>query len=275
MIILDDCSTDNSIEIINAYKDDPHIAHIVKNENNSGIPFKQWSKGIKLAKGEIIWIAESDDTCAPEFLATMVKAITQDDNCVVAFCKMIAFTDEGKRWVMTPTNLTEGIYDSCFFISNFLASQNSIVNASGVVFKKETALKVDSQFMKLKGVGDWMFWVELAECGSIAYINNGLSYFRQHPNNMTKSNILSGDNLFDRKQITDYIFSKGYIDESKYNTYKEGVIINRIFSMPFSWKIRIKLLNHWEPNFINRIKIVYRIYFHHMKWLITNHFSRN
>lgn len=31
------------------------------NDYNSGSPFKQWQKGIELARGKYIWIAESDD----------------------------------------------------------------------------------------------------------------------------------------------------------------------------------------------------------------------
>ncbi len=36
LIILDDNSTDNSLEVINRYKDDSHVSHIVVNEENSG-----------------------------------------------------------------------------------------------------------------------------------------------------------------------------------------------------------------------------------------------
>ena len=61
IIILDDKSTDDSLSIINEYKDNPHVAHIIVNEQNTGNPFIQWEHGISLAQGEYIWIAESDD----------------------------------------------------------------------------------------------------------------------------------------------------------------------------------------------------------------------
>lgn len=51
LIILDDKSTDNSLEVINKYKNDPHVSEIVVNEENSGSTFKQWHKGFELAKG--------------------------------------------------------------------------------------------------------------------------------------------------------------------------------------------------------------------------------
>ena len=63
LIILDDCSPDNgaSKSVIEKYRDNSHISQIIFNEKNSGSTFKQWEKGINLAKGEFIWIAESDD----------------------------------------------------------------------------------------------------------------------------------------------------------------------------------------------------------------------
>ena len=67
IIILDDCSTDCSREIIEEYRSNVNITNIVYNEINSGSTFKQWKKGIELAKGKFIWIAESDDYADESF----------------------------------------------------------------------------------------------------------------------------------------------------------------------------------------------------------------
>ena len=61
LIILDDCSTDNSREIIERYRGNPKITQIIYNKKNSGGVFKQWIKGIEKVKGEYVWIAERDD----------------------------------------------------------------------------------------------------------------------------------------------------------------------------------------------------------------------
>ena len=76
VIILDDKSTDNSLEVIAKYQDNPHVSQVVVNEVNSGSTFKQWDKGISLAKGEIIWIAESDDWCELNLLYELVNGIS-------------------------------------------------------------------------------------------------------------------------------------------------------------------------------------------------------
>src|SRR3984893_17231816 len=67
VILMDDCSTDDSRTIISEYSSDPRI-RIELNETNSGSTFRQWKKGIALARGEYIWIAESDDYSDERFL---------------------------------------------------------------------------------------------------------------------------------------------------------------------------------------------------------------
>lgn len=46
LILLDDCSTDGSREILERYRNHPKVSGIFYNERNSGSPFKQWKKGL-------------------------------------------------------------------------------------------------------------------------------------------------------------------------------------------------------------------------------------
>lgn len=47
LILLDDCSTDGSREILERYRNHPKVSGIFYNERNSGSPFKQWKKDRK------------------------------------------------------------------------------------------------------------------------------------------------------------------------------------------------------------------------------------
>src|SRR5258707_14882309 len=58
VILLDDCSTDGSSSIIDEYRNDSRV-RMGLNEKNSGSTFKQWNKGVGLAEGKNVWIAES------------------------------------------------------------------------------------------------------------------------------------------------------------------------------------------------------------------------
>ena len=95
VIILDDCSTDNSLEVLSHYKNHNKVSHCVFNDTNSGNPFKQWDKGIQLAKGEWIWIAESDDWAEPEFLETINTHLRNCNNCGLIYTSSRLVDAEG------------------------------------------------------------------------------------------------------------------------------------------------------------------------------------
>ena len=84
VVLLDDCSTDSSREILESYRSHPRIKQIVYNDRNSGSAFAQWQKGFALTGGEYIWIAESDDYADPTFLERCVAALDSDSDCVIA-----------------------------------------------------------------------------------------------------------------------------------------------------------------------------------------------
>src|SRR4029077_11316800 len=74
VILLDDCSTDDSRSILSSYTGDPRVRNEF-NDVNSGSTFKQWNKGVRLARGEYVWISESDDYAAPRFLERLVAIL--------------------------------------------------------------------------------------------------------------------------------------------------------------------------------------------------------
>ena len=77
LLLLDDCSTDSSREILTTYANNPKV-RLEYNAQNSGSVFKQWNKGVRLTGGRYIWIAESDDFSDPEFLARLVPIWRRD-----------------------------------------------------------------------------------------------------------------------------------------------------------------------------------------------------
>src|ERR1700759_2901855 len=96
IIILDDCSTDNSKKIIEQYRHNPKVAAIIYNERNNGSPFKQWNKGVEVAHGDFIWIAESDDFADKSFLDKMIKRFNEyRDNIGLCFCQSYRVNDKG------------------------------------------------------------------------------------------------------------------------------------------------------------------------------------
>ena len=192
VIILDDCSTDTSKEIIEEYRNNPKVKKIIYNEENGGSPFKQWAKGFKLAQGEYIWIAESDDWAEPVFLETMVSTLQKNPTALLAFSNSRWFSEKG---TLKYSNVyqQDTFIDGKIFFNKKMITQNSICNASCVLFKRNVLNEIPTQYQSFKGCGDWLFWIEFCLKGDVCYVCNVLNHFRQHEKSTTQRNNNSGN----------------------------------------------------------------------------------
>ena len=161
LILLDDCSPDDSREIILSYKDNPHVAHIVLNEENTGNTFIQWDRGVSLAQGKYIWIAESDDVAKPELLETLVRELEQRPQTAVAFCHSQMIDSESHPMALTwhrhGSSGRVEVYDGSWYLRHKMLVHNHIYNASMTVFAKSAFRSVPSAYQQYRYCGDWLF----------------------------------------------------------------------------------------------------------------------
>jgi len=271
LIILDDYSTDNSKDIIEHYHLHPKVSRIEYNNNNSGSPFKQWLKGIQIAKGEYIWIAESDDYSDSAFLETMLLKIAAYPQVALVYCdshvvnaenKILDFQNWGhdlddKRWENDYINKGDDE------ISNYLLYKNTIVNASAVIFKKELFLHIDTRlFIDLMFTGDWMIWVNLLRNDSIAYLAKKLNYFRFHQES-TRSVKSIKDEI---KRVKEYFKVINFIEKNysiKANSFNHLWIINEWYN---KWPLlKQKPITFFFPPFKYRYICIFYSYLFYKK----------
>lgn len=207
LILLDDCSTDNSREILESYRNNQHVSHIVFNEKNTGSPFRQWMKGISLARGKYVWIAEADDLSSPDFLETCVRALTHNPDAVATLAGSIhidasdnplpRYANYWERRGMSRYRQPDmRAFDGRFYAVHKLFWACCIQNTSATVFLRENALKLtESTFLSMRHSGDWLFWAQMASQGNIVEIYRNLNYFRQHDKKVTEKGKRSGKSI--------------------------------------------------------------------------------
>lgn len=253
LIILDDVSSDNSREVIESYTGNPKISHMVFNETNSGSPFLQWEKGIKLAKGKYVWIAESDDWCEPSILEVLVEGIEKDEECVISYCQMACILGDNKiKWQSFHKCLSE-VVDSKTFIQDYLAVNVAIYNASMAIFRRDKFEGVNRDFTTFKFSGDRVFWIQIAMQGKTHISGKTLNYFRKHDKDVSGGAFKSGLNfveelkiqnwMYEEKLIPDYVYAKSYRKQFKAywkvkNTIdpKNRALIKPLFNNPLTPK---------------------------------------
>ncbi len=245
LIILDDCSKDNSKEVI-----DDIISHIkeyvnvkkIYNEKNSGSAFKQWQKGFKEATGDYVWIAEADDYCDPSLLKNLVKPILKNESIVISYSDT-AFVDifgnvtvksikpeidisKTKHW--NKSYINDGLNE----IKNYSYLNCTIANVSSALIKNGNYNKYLTESGNYKQAGDWLFYINLMTLGSIAYTNKVLNYYRLHGDNVS-STMNYQKHLDEIKNIYAYSTKKFNLDSNHKKKMDE-----RIAFLKKAWKIK-------------------------------------
>ncbi|MGJ7033661.1 glycosyltransferase family 2 protein [Niabella hirudinis] len=216
VIILDDVSVDNSKDIIEQYRGNTKVQHIVYNAVNSGSTFKQWDKGVGLARGEYIWFAESDDWCEPSLLEHLVHGIESDEDCVVSYCQAYCVDGVNKIRFTSHHGCLSEIKAGDAFIRDFMIKTTSIFNASMAIWKKKYYDQISRRFIDFKMCGDWLFWVEMAGLGKVHISGRVLNYFRKHDADVSGAMYKTGKGTIEEIQALQIIFRKGLIDEPSY-----------------------------------------------------------
>ncbi len=192
VIILDDCSTDRSREIIENYRSNPKVSNIVYNLENSGSPFIQWNRGIRLSRGSLIWIAESDDYCELTFLEETVSKMESYSSAGLVYTQSLELDEisgeesisfeHSPRFKMSFKNsyFEKGRQE----IADKLAYENTIPNASGVLFRKAIFEQVGGADETMRLCGDWFLWIKILLISDVYFIASPLNLFRLTENSV-------------------------------------------------------------------------------------------
>ena len=239
IILLDDLSPDNSAEILKRYSNHPKVSHCIINEKNSGSTFFQWNKGIELAKGDLIWIAESDDVADPHFLEKLVAPFYKNKKLVLAYSQSYRMNENGivtGSWKDATDHLNPTLFENDFemcgleYFEKFLNTGNTIPNASAVVFKKQTYLDVGGANPRLRFIGDWDIWSRIVIQGDIFFSHECLNYFRYHDTSVIAQARKKKDHFENRGQVilfreTLAVFLDNY--RKKVNAANQAYYINK------------------------------------------------
>lgn len=185
LILLDDCSKDDSVAVLRGYASHPKVSYLIINDKNSGSTFKQWQRGFDLAKGRYIWIAESDDVAEKDFLEATIGALENTPNAVLAFTGSQMIDSKGEMldidWdKFHDSAIRSQVFESNEFILTRMLWQNSIYNASMTVFRKSCLNRINPIYNTFRYCGDWSFWTDICTQGNIVCIPRKLNKFRQH-----------------------------------------------------------------------------------------------
>lgn len=163
MLIADDCSKDNTAEIIKSFNDE-RIKYI-KLDNNSGAAVAR-NVSLEKAKSKIIAFLDADDMWKPEKLEKQLKFML-DNNYGFTFTGYEILREGENKVINVPSKLNYGQF-----------MKNTIIGTLTVMMNKDIVGEV--RLVNVKKDHDSMTWAKILREGNLAYgLNESLSYYRK------------------------------------------------------------------------------------------------
>ena len=207
VLLMDDCSSDNSCEVLQRWAEKDERITTLFNEINSGSPFAQWEKGANWAQGKYIWIAESDDYATEDMLALHVQALESNHRAVLAYSHSRIADVNGKILRDFKEDYAFIFGDASKWSRDFIVSgkeevartmvfSNTIPNASGVLMRKSAFDQVGAPATTWLLNGDWLFYAQLLQLGDLIFFATPRNFFRFH-NQTQRSRAMASYEAFD------------------------------------------------------------------------------
>jgi glycosyltransferase involved in cell wall biosynthesis len=252
LIIIDDCSTDGSQEILQEFQSQfPQKIKLHLLSKNTGSYVKASNFGAKMASGTYIIFAQCDDYSEVNQFERLVSVLEQNPDIGVVFsCSKLI--DQNGNFIITDFDLRSSAFkrkcatDSVVpgkMMRNFLAHSCVIPNLSAAMVRKEILVQSGGLSDKYFVAADWAMWLDLSERTNFYYINEPLNNFRQH-NTTIRSSIKA------KNQISE-IYSIFYSHIDKWNigfmeSLKFRLGVARIWLLYYFEGRRAFMMSFWE-----------------------------
>jgi glycosyltransferase involved in cell wall biosynthesis len=185
LLIMDDCSPDNTAEVAACFTD-PRVKYI-RNPHNIG-HLQNYNKGIALARGKYVWLISADDTLRlPHALERYVQLMEGHPNVGYVFSPAVRLR-EGQEWGTLDYSICwhkDEIFDGRQWLTR-LIQRNRIVAASAMA-RKECYEKLGTFPLNLPWNGDWYLWCLFSVYFDVGYFAEPMVCYREHDLNITHS----------------------------------------------------------------------------------------
>ncbi len=225
LVVVDNCSTDNTARLVQEYAARDARVHYVRNQINIGAQ-NNLNRCIELASGEYILILCADDLLAPTALQKLVQAFYEHPEISLAGCSRL-IVDKDLRPLNAPyfSRKSEQLAGTKV-IRKCLRNGNLIGEPSSVLFRKRDAERgFDTRYRQLI---DLEMWFHLLQKGWFSFIPEQLCKIRRHDEQQTKSNLESLSVISDGRLI---------LNEYVINRMSGGVLLQHGWRMQIAFDI--------------------------------------
>lgn len=248
LIIINDGSNDNSVKIIQEYRN-KHNNIVYIEQQNQGLSVAR-NLGLSIAKGKYVAYVDSDDCLDKDMFKLMVQKIEYDNSDMVIIGHREFYDDMTGQDTDILLKVDDTKTYSGIDVANMMLDCEIMGVAWNKLYKREKLLADQFMFEKGRYTQDWFpVFQHISKLEKISFVNKPLYQYRLNPNSTTS--------LKNYKRFKDYYYAVScileYVKDSKLNFNKKSIChfeintFSQIILMYYS-------LNEWKGNLYKNFK---------------------
>lgn len=182
IIVVDNCSTDKTVEIIQSIEDDR--IHFYQNATNLGM-VGNWNKCLEYVTGEYVHFVSADDNLMPECIEKKLKLIEQNQTVSMVFSASQVINEKNEVVMYRHPYKKDSVLDGKKLAKKSYHARNIFGELSNVLFRAELVSQVGGFAKNTCYATDWDFWLRIACTGDVGYVNQELMQYRISTTNTT------------------------------------------------------------------------------------------
>lgn len=178
LIIVDDCSSDDSWEAIQGVAQKDLRVKTIRHTRNQGAS-KSRNDGLRVASGQFIGFCDADDIWEREKLEIQVNLLQANPEYDVAYCDALIVNQEGLPTGRRFSELFPVPKAPSGWLFRELVGRN-FINMQGVLMRNGCVQSAGYFDERIKWVEDWWYWVRLSRHHRFLYSKEPLAKYRVH-----------------------------------------------------------------------------------------------
>jgi glycosyltransferase involved in cell wall biosynthesis len=181
LIVIDDCSTDDTAEVMARYRHEPRVRGLRHTKNAGHI--RTYNEGLAIARGEFMGLLSADDICLrTDAVARQVALFDAKPELGFVYSPLAYVDIEGRLLDVVRRYPTDSIHDGLAEFADLVFS--NYVPASGTLVRAACHRAIGYYDERLPHAGDWDLWLRLAAHYPVGYVTDPLYGWRLHRGNM-------------------------------------------------------------------------------------------
>lgn len=211
VIVLDDASTDNSLDLLEGFAAKQPTFQFVRNERNMGAVYS-FNKVYRMATGDYVFCPAADDLILPGFFEKSMALLAAYPQACLCSSNLVLISEEGKELAVRckPVIASSGRYFPPEELQKVICQYGPWIDCGSIIARRDCMIQEGCFIEELGSFSDTLVAHVLALRGGACFIPEVLSCWRRIPSGYSSTSVRDWKGLVEKGRLAAHLMRTKY-----------------------------------------------------------------